>query len=197
MCDGRVALWNHMARGNAMRLHLVDADATAAIALRDAFRSFPEVQVSHGDLLAVAENTVVSPANAYGFMDGGIDAAFRRFFGAGVEGRVREAVGRRPEGHLPIGASLVVHTGDERIPYMIVAPTMLTPEPIDSQSCYRAMRAVLRIAAAHEEVGRAVYCPGLGTGVGQVPPEVAAREMAEAYRDWTKAVEPGAKEGRA
>jgi O-acetyl-ADP-ribose deacetylase (regulator of RNase III) len=122
-------------------------------------------------------------------MDGGIDAAFCNFFGSAVEGRVREAIGRRPEGYLPIGASLVVQTGNERIPHMIVAPTMLAPEAIDSLNCYRAMRAVLRIAAAQEDVGRAVYCPGLGTGVGQVLPVEAAREMAQAYSDWKKASE--------
>lgn len=165
-------------------LYLVDADATVAVALSEAFRPFPEVVVAHGDLLAVAQNTVVSPANSYGFMDGGIDAAFRKFFGAAVEIRVREAIGRRQEGYLPIGASLVVLTGNARIPYMIVAPTMVAPETIESQNCYRAMRAVLRVASAHEEVGEAVYCPGLGTGVGQVAPKEAAREMVEAYKDW-------------
>lgn len=173
-----------------MRLYLVDADEAVALALREAFRSFPEVSVSHADLLGVAHNTVVSPANASGFMDGGIDAVFRKFFGAAVEGRVREAIGRRSEGYLPIGASLVVDTKNERIPHMIVAPTMLAHEAIDSQNCYRAMRAILRVAAANEAVGRAVYCPGLGTGVGQVLPAQAAREMAEAYNDWKKTAYP-------
>jgi O-acetyl-ADP-ribose deacetylase (regulator of RNase III) len=172
-----------------MRLYLVDADEAVALALREAFHSFPEVVVSQADLLRVARNTVVSPANSGGFMDGGVDAAFRSFFGAVVEGQVREAIGRRPEGYLPIGASLVVRTGNERIPYMIVAPTMLAPEAIDGQNCYRAMRAVLRIAGTQQDVGRAVYCPGLGTGVGQVLPADAAREMAQAYGDWKKATE--------
>lgn len=167
-----------------MRLCLVDADATVAVALREAFRFFPEVSVEAADLLAVANNTVVSPANSYGFMDGGIDATFRAFFGAVVEDRVREAIGRRPEGYLPVGASLVIRTGDARIPYMVVAPTMLSPEQISKENCYRAMRAVLRIAASQKEVGRAVYCPGLGTGVGMVSPDEAAQEMALAYRDW-------------
>jgi O-acetyl-ADP-ribose deacetylase (regulator of RNase III) len=170
-----------------MRLFLVDADESVVAALRESFRSFSEVDVSAGDLLAVAQNTVVSPANAYGFMDGGIDAAYRRFFGDSIEGRVRDAIGRRPEGHLPVGASLIVPTGNARVPYLIVAPTMLGPEAVERQNCYRAMRAVLRVAAVREDIGRAVYCPGLGTGVGMVPPDEAAQEMAEAYRDWQAA----------
>jgi O-acetyl-ADP-ribose deacetylase (regulator of RNase III) len=169
-----------------MRLYLVDADAAVASALREAFRPFPEVTVEQADLLAVAHNTVVSPANAAGFMDGGLDAALRRFFGPQVEERAREAIGRRPEGHLPVGASLVVRTGNARVPFLLVAPTMLAPERVGRENCYRAMRAVLRVAAAHEEVGRAVFCPGLGTGVGMVPPAEAAREMAQAYRDWAE-----------
>jgi hypothetical protein len=68
--------------------------------------------------------------------------------------------------------------------YLIVAPTMLAPEVIDSANCYRAMRVVLRIAASQEEVGQAVFCPGFGTGVGKVDAEVAAQEMANAYREW-------------
>ena len=167
-----------------MQLCLVDADATVAAALREAFGLFPEVSVEAADLLAVAHNTVVSPANSFGFMDGGIDAVFRTFFGAVLEDRVREAIGRHPEGYLPVGASVVVRTGHARIPYMVVAPTMLSPEQICKENCYRAMRAVLRLAASHEEVGRAVCCPGFGTGVGMVSPNEAAQEMAQAYRDW-------------
>jgi O-acetyl-ADP-ribose deacetylase (regulator of RNase III) len=179
--------WPSRLSAPIMRLYLVDADATVAMALAEAFRAFPEVAVTHGDLLAVAQNTVVSPANSWGFMDGGIDATYRKYFGAAVEDKIREAIGRRQEGHLPIGASLVVPTGNARIPYLIVAPTMLAPEAIESQNCYRAMRAVLRVAESQEEIGRAVYCPGLGTGVGRVAPDDAAREMAQAYSDWEQA----------
>jgi O-acetyl-ADP-ribose deacetylase (regulator of RNase III) len=85
-----------------------------------------------------------------------------------------------------VGASLVVRTGHDRVPFMIVAPTMTVPEQVESRNSYRAMRAVLRIASADPEVVRDVYCPGLATGVGMVPPENAAAMMAEAYRDWKR-----------
>ncbi len=171
-----------------VRLHLVDDNPDVSTALSLAFRPFPKVVVSHGDLLAVAHNAVVSPANSQGFMDGGIDARFRSFFGAEIEHRVRDAIGRRQEGHLPVGVSLVIHTGNTKIPYLIVAPTMLSPESVDSQNCYRAMRAVLR-TATQEGIGDAVFCSGLGTGVGQVEPIDAAREMALAYQDWKAKIE--------
>ena len=167
-----------------MRLHLVDYNGHLVNAWTEAFAPFPEVSVQQGDLLAVAKHCVVSPANSYGFMDGGIDAAYFDFFGAQIERTVQDAVTRRPEGHLPVGASLVVRTGHPRVPFLIVAPTMTVPEQVESRHCYRAMRAVLRIVRANAEVGRDVYCPGLATGVGMVPPTDAAAMMAEAYSDW-------------
>jgi O-acetyl-ADP-ribose deacetylase (regulator of RNase III) len=161
----------------------VDTDAEVVAAWRVAFEPFNEVMIQQADLLAVAHNAVVSPSNAHGFMDGGIDLSYVRFFGPGIEALVQEAISKQPEGHLPVGASLVVETGHTRIPYLILAPTMLMPEMIPSQHCYRAMRAILRLAGKLQ-IGDMVFCPGLGTGVGSVPPKDAAQEMARAYQDW-------------
>ena len=94
---------------------------------------------------------------------------------------------RRPEGHLPVGASIVIRTGHHHVPFLIVAPTMTVPEMAESGNCYRAMRAILRVAGSAAQVGHNVYCPGLATGVGMVPPQEAANAMARAYSDWKNA----------
>lgn len=167
-----------------MWLHLVDHNEQVVEAWLKEFAPFPEVTIQHADMLDVAEHCVVSPANSFGYMDGGIDAAYRKFFGAQIEQQVQELVRLRPEGHLPVGASIVLRTGHARVPFLIVAPTMTLPECVESRNCYRAMRAVLRIASANAEVGSMVYCPGLATGVGSVSPDAAAMEMAKAYCDW-------------
>jgi O-acetyl-ADP-ribose deacetylase (regulator of RNase III) len=169
-----------------MRLHLIDQNDDLVVAWTKAFSAFGDVTVQQGDLLAAAKHCIVSPANSYGFMDGGIDAAYRAFFGAQIERKVQDAVTSRPEGHLPVGASLVVRTGHPQIPFLIVAPTMVTPEEVTSRNSYRAMAAVLRMAMQYPEVATDVFCPGLATGVGMVPPENAAVMMAEAYRDWNR-----------
>lgn len=169
-----------------MKLHFVDDNSDVANALATAFKDHQEVTVATGDLLRFAKNCVVSPANSQGFMDGGIDRAFVSFFGAGIELRVRDAVGRLPEGRMQIGSSLIVNTGHLMIPFLLVAPTMENPEMVDALNAYRAMRAILRIASAHAEIGRAVFCPGLCTGVGGVAPSVAAKEMLRAYEDWKR-----------
>jgi O-acetyl-ADP-ribose deacetylase (regulator of RNase III) len=167
-----------------VRIHFVDSAPDVIQELRRSFTGVDEVACSDGDILSTARNTIVSPANSYGFMDGGIDAVYSAFFGPHLQSVVQEAVNRRPEGHLPVGASLAVRTGHRQIPFLIVAPTMHTPEEVRSENCYRAFRAVLRLAQQDAELGRDVFCPGLGTGIGRVPPAEAAAQMFRAYIDW-------------
>jgi O-acetyl-ADP-ribose deacetylase (regulator of RNase III) len=169
-----------------MRLHFVDTDGNVVEELRRAFAGFDEVVCAAGDILAVAHGALVSPANSYGFMDGGIDAAYSAFFGSQLQVAVQEAINLRPEGFLPVGASLAVRTGHPRIPILIVAPTMHTPEEVPPEHCYRAMRAVLRLVQADRTIGSDVFCPGLATGTGRVPPANAAGEMYRAYVDWRR-----------
>jgi O-acetyl-ADP-ribose deacetylase (regulator of RNase III) len=169
-----------------VRLHFVDTDPDVVEELRRVFAGVADVSCALGDILAVARNALVSPANSYGFMDGGIDAVYSAFFGPRLQAAVQDAINRRPEGYLPVGASLAIHTGHPQIPYLIVAPTMHTPEEVPSDNCYRAMRAVLRLLDAEHVLAREVFCPGLATGMGRVPPADAARQMFEAYENWSR-----------
>src|SRR5262245_57365578 len=91
-----------------MSLHFVDTDRGVVEALRRHLRGAADATVEQGDILSVARHALVSPANSYGFMDGGIDAAYLTFFGLRVQTAVQEAVNRRPEGLLPVGASLAI-----------------------------------------------------------------------------------------
>ena len=173
----------HLAR--TLQLHLIDSNSDVASALRSAFAGFPEVEVHHGELLASAEQCVVSPANSFGFMDGGFDRALYSFFGPAIQTRLQDAINRRPEGFLPVGASLVVRTGHGKVPFLLVAPTVMLPESAEPSNAYRAMRAVLRIARAEAASFTHIYCPGLATGIGGVAPLEAAEQMARAYADFT------------
>jgi O-acetyl-ADP-ribose deacetylase (regulator of RNase III) len=167
-----------------LKLHLVDLNAALVDAWHSEFAAFPEISIYQGDILLIAQHCLVSPANSHGFMDGGIDEQYRRFFGPQVEQVVQSAILRRPEQMLPVGASLVVPTGHARIPWLIVAPTMEMPEPVPAHHSGRALRAALRLIDSHPELDSDIFCPGLGTWTGRIPPDLAAREMAGAYAAW-------------
>ena len=165
-----------------LRLHLVDCNPEIVRAWGSAFARYPEIEVSEGDILSVATTCVVSPANSYGFMDGGIDARYTEFFGLRPQTELQKHIATR--GELLVGASVVVRTGHERIPYMICAPTMSTPGAVPRVNAFYAMAAVLNAATRNHQLLPEVFCPGLCTGTGRVSAADAASEMAHAYTKW-------------
>ena len=85
-----------------------------------------------------------------------------------------------------MGQAVVLATGYGKAPYLISAPTMRVPAGISrTVNVYLAFRAALMAVLRHNEEHPAsigsVLCPGLGTGVGDMPPERAARQMRLAY----------------
>jgi O-acetyl-ADP-ribose deacetylase (regulator of RNase III) len=151
----------------------------------------PGVTVHRGSILDVECDAVVSPANSFGFMDGGLDALYARRFGPSVAQRVRATIRERHHGELLVGAADIVPTDDSRIPYLILAPTMRVPMVLtDSVNPYLAARAVF-LLIKHGEFGgqpvrdfvKTVVLPGLGTGVGKVGPASCAHQVASAIRD--------------
>lgn len=167
-----------------MELYLVDKSPAMVSAWESVFFDVPEITIYHGNILDYAENTIVSPANSYGYMDGGIDHVYRNFFGISIEHFVQKGIRKTGENYLPVGSSILVSTGNKTIPYLIVAPTMFLPEPISPHNCFYAMSAVLNCADKFTDKIKKVFCPGLGTGVGQVEPLDSAREMKVAYVRW-------------
>lgn len=164
-------------------LTLVDADAHVAEALSKAFADVSQVRVLHCDIVTVARGAVVSPANGYGYMDGGVDARYSAFFGPSLELRVQDAIARAGGPPLPIGTSLVVETRHAAIPWLVVVPTMILPETVDATHAYRAARALFRRMASEPNRLREVFCPAMATGVGGVAPDDAAEAMRRALGD--------------
>jgi O-acetyl-ADP-ribose deacetylase (regulator of RNase III) len=148
------------------------------------------VRVHRGSVLDVVAQAVVSPANSYGWMRGGIDAVYARAF-PGVEPTVRSAVLAFHGGELPIGEAVIVPTGEAEPAWLISAPTMREPGerlPADTVHPYLAARAVFRKwrdgLLDHGPVRESVdtiAMPGLGTGVGGVDPATCARQVAAAW----------------
>lgn len=165
-----------------MELHLVDRSPALVREWQRAFDQFPEVIIELGDILAIAHTALVSPANSYGYMNGGIDLAYRTFFGIGIEHAVQAKIAQAAGPYLPVGQAILVETGHARIPYLISAPTMFLPEPTIPDACERAMAAALDVARLHGGKWVALFCPGLGTGVGRVNARDAANAMVAAYR---------------
>lgn len=150
------------------------------------------VEIRRGSILELDCDALVSPANSFGFMDGGVDAIYMKYFGHGIQSRVQQVIAERHHGELLVGSAEIVDTNDPRFPWLIVAPTMRVPMILkDSVNAYLAARAVFMLIKhgklpsgkpISEKINKVAF-PGLGTGVGRISPNTSARQMRAAIED--------------
>ena len=184
------------AHNGRMRLVLAAVEPPLADAWERFCGDLEFVSIHEGDILEVACEAVVSPANSFGFMDGGIDAQYLDFFGPEIQLRVRRQIHEQHAGELLVGAAEIVETGHAAIPFLIAAPTMRVPMVLrESVNAYLAARAVFLVVqrgsftsgqhAGHpvREHVRTLAMPGLGTGVGRLGFNTCARQVRAAIDD--------------
>lgn len=170
-----------------MKLILVAPDYSLYTAFQEYFAYFPNVEIVNSYFEQLTEfDCLVSPANSFGMMDGGMDAAIIKFFGISLEKRVQQRILEDYLGEQPVGTSFIIETGHSKHPFLAHTPTMRVPMSIQGTDVpYTAMWAMLLAIRQHNKNCRrlinSVACPGLGTGIGQVPYREAARQMSVAY----------------
>lgn len=166
-----------------MKLILCDVNTYLCNAWNQVFAKEKDVEVVHSQFEDVPEyDCMVSPANSFGLMDGGIDAAITAYFGQQLMQRVQDHIMQKYCGEQPVGTAIIVPTGNKTHPWLAHTPTMRVPRNIyGTDNVYNAMRAML-IAVKKDGMIDTVLCPGLGTATGKMPPDVAAWQMYCAYK---------------
>jgi len=169
-----------------MKLLLRDRNGALVKAWADAFAGDPDVSWSTGDIFGVEADALVSPANSFGFMDGGIDLAYLEHFGVALETRLQRHLALHHFGELPVGQAVVVETLDDRCPFMVSAPTMRIPMNVAATpNAYLAMRAALIAVRQHNlDHSRRIttlLCPGLASAIGGMPVQRVAAQMKLAW----------------
>jgi len=170
-----------------MQLLLVyHPDSQLGESWRKHFDGQAAVTVLEADICSLRCDAIVSPANSFGFMDGGLDYALSERFGWDLQKRLQQTIRDEYAGELLVGQAVIVPTNDSVVPWLISAPTMRVPMNITTTvNAYLAMRAILLAVRTHKRAPAidAVAVPGLGTGVGDLPPDVAALQMWRACED--------------
>lgn len=188
--------------------HLRDIKAEMVDAWQEEFAPYSNtVKISCGDIFkgAPAADAIVSPANSFGFMDGGIDMVYINHFGWQMQHRLQAFLKQNHDGELPVGLAVIIDTlspdDNEKkfknpefnegklIKYLISTPTMRIPMNVsDTVNAYLAFRAVIRAVKEHNKAEQntqnqitSVLCPGLGTAVGRMPPRRCAFQMRQAF----------------
>lgn len=186
-----------------MQIYLRDQNIKLVEAWRAVFENEPNVHVSQGDIFGPGQHmnvdAIVSPANSYGFMDGGIDFVYSSHFGWEVSAALRTKLWQEHFGELLVGQAEIIDMRDtinpktpevfvrrlNQIPYLICAPTMRVPMDVSkTANAYLAFVATLRLAKKNNI--ETILCPGLGTAIGMMSAENCAIQMFEAWKYYEK-----------
>ena len=129
-----------------------------------------EIEITEGSLLECGADVIVNPANSRGQMGGGVAGVICRMSGKEVE---VEAMKQAP---IPVGTAVLTGGGKSRFWGIIHSPTMVGPaEVIPVANVRKATCAALDLA--EKEQITVLGFPGMGTGVGKVSPDAAAKAM--------------------
>lgn len=124
-----------------------------------AFEGFPEVECYNGRFEDTDFDCVVSAANSFGLMDGGVDQCITDYFGKELMYSVQNKIIEDFAGEQPVGTSFVIngltfkkHMQNPRVRYVAHTPTMRIPKSVSgSDNAYRAMKAALLAVKAHNK----------------------------------------------
>lgn len=166
-----------------LQIKLVYREQELGKAWKEDFKDCANVEVVEKDILDVECDAVVSPANSFGFMDGGLDLHLSEKLGWHIQEELQAKIRQSDEKELLVGRSMTIKTGNEQIPFLISAPTMRVPMSFNiatSINAYLAMKAIL-IACKKNEAIQTVAIPGLCTGCGRMPFHIASNQMFLAY----------------
>ena len=150
------------------------------------FKDDHNVKISCGDIFGLSADAIISPANSFGFMDGGIDLRYTIYFGLDLQKSLQNKIRSDFYGELPVGLATIVETNNAKIKYLISCPTMRVPEDVSNTvNAYLAFRAGLTEAINfnrnNSDKITSILCPGLGTSSGMMPKTICAIQMKYAY----------------
>jgi O-acetyl-ADP-ribose deacetylase (regulator of RNase III) len=125
---------------------------------------------------------LVSPANSYGIMSGGLDLLIRDELGVKVQDKIQWRIQKSYNGCQPVGTCIIIKTEATRFKFLAHSPTMQRPQNIQGTlNPMHSFFAALVEANKIPEIQN-MACSGMGAGSGQVPPEEVSNQMYQAYK---------------
>ena len=167
-----------------MKIYLLDKNRRMCQAWKNFFTSEEDIEIVNMDFALFMElysvDCIVSPANAYGLMDGGYDLAITKYAGKALMKRVQGKIINDFYGEQIVGTSIIVDIeGTNK--KLIHTPTMRYPEKIiDERIVYQCMRSTL-ICAMKNNI-KSIVIPAFGGFTGGVNENRLAELMYLAYK---------------
>jgi|WetSurMetagenome_2_1015567.scaffolds.fasta_scaffold681861_1 O-acetyl-ADP-ribose deacetylase (regulator of RNase III) len=163
-----------------LKVILTDSNESLFHAWKSEFANINDVTIKNISIFDIEADAIISPANSFGIMDGGLDGKLRDYFGSFVEKSVIMKIKENYNGELPVGCAIITNTNNTKFPFLVSAPTMRVPEEVSNTiNAYLAMKAIL-ICLVQNNIKSAAI-PGLCSLSGRMPYNIVARQMRCAY----------------
>jgi len=172
-----------------MKIIFCDTCAGALNALRTEFGDIPMFDFTREPINGISADCIVSPANSYGLMDGGVDRVIN-YATNYISVTVQKIIQVQYNGEQPVGTCLLIPITDNnpiKSPYRYLAhtPTMRVPKDVsNTDNAYLAFRALLTELYQHNyKYGdiNTVVMTSFCCGAGKMDYVQSAKQMRLAY----------------
>ena len=173
-----------------MKFHFISLDKELPSLFQKHFGDLPNFSCSVSDIRDYPSvDCLVSPANSFGLMDGGIDLYLSAMVSKNkndLGGIIRKKILKEYSGEQPVGTCIIVETGNKKYPFLAHAPTMITPMVVKGTlQAYYPFKATLEAIKKHNEGKdlkiKSVLTTTFCTGCGKMPLETSLKQMRYAY----------------
>ena len=166
-----------------MKIYLLDRNSNVCYWWSYYFNGCTDVEIVCDDFAKFMDShnveSIVSPENSYGLMDGGYDLAISNYFGVELPKKVQKYIIDNLYGEQPIGTSIIVDINNKQ--KLIHTPTMRVPSPIkEPLVVYNCMRTCLMLALDNNI--ESIVIPAFGGDCGNMNYSVIAELMYKAYQ---------------
>jgi len=135
---------------------------------------------------------IVSPANSFGQMDGGIDGVLSYMLCTidnidHIGQKVRKVIADEYYGEQPVGTCILLRTDNNKYPYLAHAPSMTNPKNVSKTlNAYYAFKSVLGSVVNHNKNSNiskinSILTTTFCTGCGDMTIKTALTQMKKAF----------------
>jgi O-acetyl-ADP-ribose deacetylase (regulator of RNase III) len=153
---------------------------------------YPNIEPIYGNIsISSPHDCIVSPANSFGHMDGGIDRTLsyilmKNYDDNYISSKVREVIREKYSGEQPVGTCILMPTENSRFPFLAHAPTMTVPtNSVRTLNAYYAFKAVLESIKSHNRETdvpiKSILTTTFCTGCGEMSLKNSLIQMKKAY----------------
>lgn len=169
---------------NKITFYFTDLNKDVINVYSKVFEDLPNFIFKRANITSQKGDVIVSPANSYGQMDGGVDRAINYSLDY-ISEDVQKLINELYYGEQPVGTCLLIPTFKTNYHYLAHTPTMRIPQDVNNTlNAYYAFRSLLIEILNHNKKCndiKSIVITSFCCGAGKMDKLKSAKQMRLAY----------------